>query len=146
MDGLKKRLPNSESGIRFKRRNNRMKTPIIWAGIAIFSAFPLMAQQTGSSPSESSTPDVAAMQQQIGDLQDRIVWLEGKMRMLKNAPPAAAAPAEATSQPSAPRAPVSEMPVAAVTSTGEQIPTLGGAGGSAAKALNPDISVIGDFI
>src|SRR6202022_4795675 len=27
-----------------------------------------------------------------------------------------------------------------------QTPTLGGAGGSAAKALNPDISVIGDFI
>jgi hypothetical protein len=123
-----------------------MKPTIIWAGIAIFSAIPLMAQQTGSSPSQSSAPDVAAMQQQIRDLQDRIISLEGQMRMLKNAPPAAAAPAEATAQPSAPAAPAPEMPVAAVTPTGEQSPTLGGAGGSAAKALNPDISVIGDFI
>src|SRR6266571_8852019 len=110
MDGLKRRLPNSETGIRLQRRNNRMKPPIIWAGIAIFSAFPLLAQQTGSSPSVSSAPDVAAMQQQIRDLQDRIVSLEGQMRMLKNAPLAAAAPAEATSQPSAPTAPAPEIP------------------------------------
>jgi hypothetical protein len=123
-----------------------MKTPIIWAGIAIFSAIPLLAQQTGSAPSQSSAPDVAAMQQQIRDLQDRIISLEGQMRMLKNAPPPAAAPAEATAQPSAPAAPAPEIPVPAVTPTGEQNPTLGGAGGSAAKALNPDISVIGDFI
>jgi hypothetical protein len=123
-----------------------MKTPIIWAGIAIFSAIPILAQQTGSRPSQSSAPDVAAMQQQIRDLQDRIISLEGQMRMLKNAPPAASAPAEATVQPSAPAAPAPEMPVAAVSPTGEQTPTLGGAGGSAAKALNPDISVIGDFI
>jgi hypothetical protein len=123
-----------------------MKSPIIWAGIAIFSAIPILAQQTGSSPSQSSAPDVAAMQQQIRDLQDRIISLEGQMRMLKNAPPAASAPAVATAQPSAPAAPAPEMPVAAVTPTGEQTPTLGGAGGSAAKALNPDISVIGDFI
>jgi hypothetical protein len=122
-----------------------MKTLIIWAGIAIFSTIPLLAQQTGSSPAQSA-PDVAAMQQQIRDLQDRIISLEGQMRMLKNTPPAAAAPAEATAQPSAPAAPAPEMPVAAVTPTGEQTPTLGGAGGSAAKALNPDISVIGDFI
>src|SRR6266853_2906252 len=120
MDGLKKRLPNSETGIRFKRRNNRMKTPIIWAGIAIFSAIPLLAQQAGSSPSQHTQPDVAAMQQQIRDLQDRIISLEGQMRMLKNAPPAAAAPAEAAAQPSVPAAPAPEMPVAAVTPTREQ--------------------------
>jgi hypothetical protein len=145
MDGLKRLLPDSEAGALLQRRNNRMKPTIIWAGIAIFSAIPLLAQQTGNSPSQNSTPDVAAMQQQIRDLQDRIISLEGQMRMLKNAPPTAAAPAEATGQPSAPTAPVAEMPVA-VSPTGEQTPTLGGAGGSAAKALNPDISVIGDFI
>jgi hypothetical protein len=57
-----------------------MKPPIIWAGIGIFSAIPLLAQQTGSSPSQSSAPDVASMQQQIRDLQDRIISLEGQMR------------------------------------------------------------------
>jgi hypothetical protein len=123
-----------------------MKPPVIWAGIAIFSALPLLAQQTGSSPSQSSPPDVAAMQQQIRDLQDRIISLEGQMRMLKNAQPAVAAPAEATVHPSPPAVPAPETPVAVVTPSGEQTPTLGGAGGSAAKALNPDVSVIGDFI
>jgi hypothetical protein len=122
-----------------------MKTSVIWAGIAVFSALPLVAQQAGST-SQSSAPDVAVMQQQIRDLQDRIISLEGQMRMLKSAQPAAGAPAEAVAQPSAPATPAPQMPVSAVTSTAEQTLTLGGAGGSAAKALNPDISVIGDFI
>ncbi len=122
-----------------------MKTPIIWAGIAFLSVIPLFAQQS-SGPSQSGTPDVSAMQQQIRDLQDRIIALEGQMRMLKSAQPALAAPAEAVPPPSATAAPAPEPPVAAVTATREQTPTLGGAGGSAAKALNPDISVIGDFV
>ena len=42
-----------------------MKTLIIWAGIAVFSAMPLVAQQAGST-SQSSAPDMAAMQQAIG--------------------------------------------------------------------------------
>src|SRR5690242_9544474 len=122
-----------------------MKPLIIWAGIAVFSAMPLVAQQAGST-SQSSAPDVAAMQQQIRDLQDRIISLEGQMRILKSAQPAAGAPAEAVAQPSAPATPAQQMPVSAVTPAAEQTLTLGGAGGSAAKALNPDISVIGDFI
>jgi hypothetical protein len=135
-----------ENGILFcSGGNNPMKTSIIWAGIAVFSVMPLLAQQAGST-SQSSAPDVAAMQQQIRDLQDRIISLEGQMRLLKNAQPAAAAPAEATAQAPAAVAPAPQMPVSAVTSTAEQTLTLGGAGGSAAKALNPDISVIGDFI
>ena len=82
-----------------------MKTPIIWVAFAICSAIPLSAQQTGSSTSQSSAPDVAAMQQQIRDLQDRIIALEGQMRMLKSAQPTPAAPAETAAQPSAPAAP-----------------------------------------
>ena len=58
-----------------------MKTPIIWASIAILAVVPLRAQQTGASPSPSSAPDVAAMQQQIRDLQDRLIALEGQVRM-----------------------------------------------------------------
>ena len=52
-----------------------MKTSIIWVGIAIFSAIPVLAQQTGSDTSQNNAPDVAAMQQQIRDLQDRIISL-----------------------------------------------------------------------
>ena len=62
-------------------------------------------------------------------MEDRIIALEGEVRALKSA--AAAAPA------AEPSPPAQEPPLA---------PTrLGGAGGAAAKALNPDISVIGDF-
>jgi hypothetical protein len=117
---------------------------IIWAGITILSAIPLWAQQTGSSPSQDAAPDVAAMQQQIRDLQDRLISLEGQVRMLKSAQPAPPAAPEAAATPTPTPAP--EAPVAAVTTPSEQTPTFGGAGGSAAKALNPDISVIGDFI
>ena len=124
-----------------------MKALIIWAGIAILSTIPLWAQQAGSSPSQNA-PDVAAMQQQIRDLQDRLISLEGQVRMLKSAQPAPAPPPEAAATPSVtpPATPAPEAPVAAVTTPSEQTPTFGGAGGSAAKALNPDISVIGDFI
>jgi len=106
-------------------------------------AAPLCAQQATAAPGNS--PDMSAMEQHIRDLEDRIIALEGQVRVLKSqaapapAPPSAA-PQEAAAAPAgsaapAPAAEVVQSPV-----------TLGGAGGSAAKALNPDISVIGDFI
>ncbi|HMH06398.1 MAG TPA: hypothetical protein VK579_06990 [Terriglobales bacterium] len=121
-----------------------MKTPIVWAATTILCVVPLLAQQSG--PSQSSASDVSALQQQIRDLQDRLISLEGQMRMLQGAQPATAAPAAGAPQPSVPAAPTPQIPAAGVTATGDQTPTLGGAGGSAAKALNPDISVIGDFV
>jgi len=121
-----------------------MKTPIVWAATTILCAVPLLAQQSG--PSQSSASDVSALQQQIRDLQDRLISLEGQMRMLQGAQPATAAPAAGAPQPSVPAVPTPQIPAAGVTATGDQTPTLGGAGGSAAKALNPDISVIGDFV
>jgi hypothetical protein len=121
----------------------RVKTAIVWLGIAIGSALPLQAQQ--NSPAESGTAEVSAIEQQIRDLQDRIILLEGQMRRLQNAQPATAA-VPAAAPPSAATAPAPEIPAAAATRSPDQNLTLGGAGGSAAKALNPDISVIGDFI
>jgi hypothetical protein len=121
-----------------------MKTPVVWAATTILCAVPLLAQQSG--PSQSSASDVSALQQQIRDLQDRLISLEGQMRMLQGAQPATAAPAAGAPQPSVPAVPTPQIPAAGVTATGDQTPTLGGAGGSAAKALNPDISVIGDFV
>lgn len=90
------------------------------------------------------------------ELEERVISLEGQVRMLKAAQAqpaapqptqpeapaeaaAAGAPSQATPQPSAP----AQTQTAILAG---QEPTLGGAGGSAAKALNPDISVIGDFI
>jgi len=100
---------------------------------------------------QPSAGDVAALMQKIQDLEDRVVSLEGQIRQLKaqspaqttTAPPATAANAPAT-QPQA----TTEQGAAGATASGQGTETvrLGGAGGAAAKALNPDISVIGDFI
>ncbi len=81
------------------------------------------------------------MEQRIKDLEDRIITLEGQVRMLKSTPaPAAEQPAAAAVPPQpAPPAPQEAGPAASV------LPVYGG-GSAAAKALNPDISVIGDFI
>jgi len=123
-----------------------MKTKVIWAGIAILFAMPLWAQQAESSPSSNGAPDVAAMQQQIRDLQDRLISLEGQVRMLKSAQQPAPPTSPGAGAATLPATPPPEVPASSVTATSDQNISLGGAGGSAAKALNPDISVIGDFI
>ena len=106
------------------------------------------------NPSASITPQsLDALQQQIRDLQERVIALEGQLRMMKGqtapAPQTAQGTAEAQSRPSAPP-PSTE--VAAQTEGGPvsggpaaQAPSLGGAS-ALAKALNPDISMIGDFL
>jgi len=98
----------------------------------LFVTTSVMAQQT----STSSPSDASALEQKIRDLEDRIIALEGQVRTLKaQAVPAAPAGATETATAAAPAESVAPAPV-----------SLGGAGGSAAKALNPDISMIGDFI
>jgi hypothetical protein len=122
--------------------------------VLLFFAIPLFAQQ--SAPAAPSAND--AMEQKIRDLEDRIVALEGQVRMLKaqgggTGAPAAAPPAQgagATAPPAVATqttSPTSEetQAQAAAPVTQENV-KLGGAGVSAAKALNPDISMIGDFI
>jgi hypothetical protein len=92
----------------------------------LFAVMLVSAAPCQQQPSTGSSSENSALEQHIRDLEDRIVALEGQVRMLKSqgaqAPPAP--------EPGA-------LPAA---------PPLGGAGASAAKALNPDISVIGDFI
>ena len=95
-------------------------------------------------PPPSSTGDQAAMEKRMRDLEDRIVALEGEIRQLRAQGTQPAAPT--TPPAAAPQPQVSaEQGAAGTTSQAETI-RLGGAGGAAAKALNPDISVIGDFI
>src|ERR1700756_5365257 len=113
---------------------------------------PVLAQQSAAPPSGS--PQDSAMEQRMRDLEDRVIALEGQIRMLKAA---AAQPAPAQPTPPQPAeaaaqnqtAPTGAAPAqtqeAAFAAATVQGPNLGGAGGSAAKALNPDISVIGDF-
>ena len=137
-----------------------MKYRILLAMLALSAAASLQAQQAASATTPASGEDNAALLQRIRDMEDRIIMLEGKVRMLQgaavNAAPAPAptpavpasentAQAAAAPQPEAP-APVAAQTQASVTASENPNVTYGGAGGSAAKALNPDISVIGDFI
>src|SRR5690349_5383012 len=117
-----------------------------WAGLAL-------AQEPASQGSGS---DSSAMEQKIRDLEDRIIALEGQVRILKEqaaqggaAPAPSGATAPATAQEAAANQPTT-APTAEVPQTASVTPSsggvIGGAGASAAKVLNPDISVIGDFI
>jgi hypothetical protein len=74
-------------------------------------------------------------------MEDRIRALEAEVQSLKGQQAAAPPPAAAVVAEAPPRAEAAP-PQAAAQNTG----SLGGAGGAASKALNPDIAVIGDFL
>ncbi|HEY1263793.1 MAG TPA: hypothetical protein VGF06_09730 [Terriglobales bacterium] len=117
-----------------------MGRTLFLTGVALLCALPLAAQNDGTGPSSA---DTAVLLQRMKEMEDRIIMLEGKVRMLQaaQAPPAPTPSAAETAQTpaTAPSTPPAEGVSPAPT-------TYGGAGGSAGKALNPDISVIGDFI
>lgn len=114
-----------------------MRSSVLVLIAAVLLVGSLQAQPGGTPAPISDQPDIAALMQKIRDLEDRIVSMEGQIRQLKEQQSASAAPDVAAASVSSAPAPVS---------AGTQPVSLGGAGGSAAKALNPDISVIGDFI
>jgi len=117
-----------------------MKNRILFTCLAFSLTLPVFAQSDPAT--QANTSDSAALEQRIKDLEDRIISLEGQVRILKSAN---AAPTATTTESAAqPVAPAEAQPAEAATA--QPTPTYGGAGGSAAKALNPDISVIGDFI
>jgi hypothetical protein len=129
---------------------------VFWIVIAGMAAF---AQPQNSAPAQTAD-DKSTMEKRLRDLEDRVVMLEGELRQLKAqqgpaqpaqpaAPgqPATTAAAPTTAPSAAPQteATAASQGAAGATSQSESV-RLGGAGGAASKALNPDISVIGDFI
>jgi hypothetical protein len=110
--------------------------------------------QSDPGQAAPAQPDTAVLMQKIRDLEDRVIAMEGQIRQLKTeqAPPTqpatTAVPNAESGTQAAGAVPQSQLPsLGAVVSGAEaQTVVLGGAGGSAAKALNPDISAIGDFI
>ena len=137
-----------------------MKDRMLIAVVTILFSTPLFAQQSSTSAAQASTQDTAALEQRIKDLEERLIALEGQVRMLKSGQaqpaampqpqPAGAQPAETAAQappqiaaPAPTPAPAETQ--AGIATTGGQLPIYGGAS-AASKALNPDISVIGDFI
>ena len=87
--------------------------------------------------------DTTELLNRMRAMEDRIQALEAEVQTLKAQPPgtvAAAAPAAAPALPAVPVEAAAQGPPPGAPLT------LGGAGPAAAKVLNPDISVIGDFL
>jgi len=96
--------------------------------------------QAQSSPSPQAPAEKNDKnEERFRALEERIKTLEEELRAVKTAQAAAPAPTAAPAPAEAAQAPV---PPPAAPSYGQ----IGGAGGAAGKALNPDISVIGDFL
>src|SRR4051794_29209110 len=88
--------------------------------------------------------DTTELLNRMKAMEDRIKALEAEVQSLKGQPPAAAIPAQPV-----PAQPVPAQPEAAAAAAGQIPPAgpgLGGAGAAASKVLNPDISVVGDFV
>jgi hypothetical protein len=124
------------------------KTVIAAAVIAGVLQGPIMwAQQSNPETNAQST---ATLEQHIRELEDRVIALEGKIRSMESAPaqpatPNAPAAAQAPAPATAPATPSPNEAQAGLASAAGQLPVYGGAS-AASKALNPDVSVIGDFI
>jgi hypothetical protein len=111
-------------------------------------ALPAIAQQNPPPAGPSQAQNCCeALQQQIKDLQERIITLEGEVRMLKqqSSQGATAAPVPAPTPVGPQAAPQPSGTQAAGGAAAAGLPTYGGAS-ALAKALNPDISMIGDFL
>ena len=113
-------------------------------GVALLCV-PSWAQQASDANAQNS----AAMEQRIRELEDRVIALEGKIRTMQSAPtsqPQSPQPAPATEAGAqAPTAVPASSPNEAVATSAGQLPVYGGSS-AASKALNPDVSVIGDFV
>lgn len=124
-------------------RGLRRVMPCILIIVCMFSLLEIsgFGQNPGASGPIQPAPDpadIAALMQKIRDLEDRIIVMEGQIKQLNSQ--------QAADQSSANPLPAGTFQPEATGSPATQTVVLGGAGGSAAKALNPDISVIGDFI
>jgi len=125
--------------------------------VVMLSCIPAFGQANAPDANAQST---AALEQRIRELEDRVIALEGKLRTMQSAQsaqpsgPQAAPPApapvvqggaQAPTQSTVPVAPSPNETQAGLAEPTAQLPVYGG-NSAASKALNPDISVIGDFI
>jgi len=121
-----------------------MKKLSVLVCLLLGSVLPGWTQQPGNA--STPAPCCDALEQHMRAMEDRIILLEGQVRLLKEqlaqAQATGAAPGAAASA-AAPAASASQA--IASGEGGAQLPSYGGAS-AAAKALNPDISAIGDFI
>jgi hypothetical protein len=98
------------------------------------------------SPFALFSQDSAELLTRMKAMEERIKSLEAEVQTLKSQQ--AASPVPGTPAPGTPAPAVAQAPPPAPVEQSAPVPqpTLGGVGGGAAKALNPDIAVIGDFL
>jgi hypothetical protein len=121
-----------------------MKYPAF--ALCLLLTVPVIAQQNPPAAAPSQPQNCCeALQQQIKDLQERIITLEGEVRMLKQQSSQGAAAATPAPAPLGPQAAPQPIGTQAAGGAAGGLPTYGGAS-ALAKALNPDISMIGDFL
>jgi hypothetical protein len=122
--------------------------------LMILALLSVAAPAVGQQSAPAGNADTSALEAHIKELEERIIALEGQVRQLKSQPApaspeagqsAAATTAAEPAQAVAPQAAPIPAQAATAEQGGTQLPVYGGASASS-KALNPDISVIGDFI
>ena len=103
------------------------------------------------APLAAVAQDSAELLNRMKAMEDHIKSLETEIQELKGQQAAttaaltAATPAAPASAPAQAQSPVPPAPVEQAAAQQPSV-ALGGAGGAAAKVLNPDIAVIGDFL
>src|SRR5260370_39293092 len=132
-----------------------MKTKIIAAiGVAL-CCVPAWSQQGTNAP-DANAQNSAALEQRIREHEDRVIALEVKLRTMESAQTAQPQPAQpaatvetgtqAPAQTTVPApAPSPNEAQTGLATSGGQLPVYGGSS-AAAKALNPDVCVSGEFI
>ena len=120
-------------------RNGTWSLALILVTVTVFAS-----AQTSPPAQQQSQED------RIKALEERIIALEGQVRTLKVQQPQPAPAATPATPEVTPAVPVSAQAAGTAVGGGAelagQVPAYGGASAAAAKVLNPDISVIGDFL
>jgi hypothetical protein len=127
-----------------------MKICKLALGVTLGFALAAPAQQGNSAPPQTSAPAATSDAAKIKALEDRVAALEGQISALTAAISSSSGPTPApvqqqAAQPAPQASPATQGESVTQAETGQTGPSIGGAAGMA-KALNPDISAIGDFI
>ncbi len=118
-----------------RRRFLRAKRSVAFMGtVVLFSLYSV------NSPAQADQEDLRS---EVKALLERVRVLEAEVETLKAAQTSTAPSAPPATNPVSP--PLQSTPATVATETGPQLPVYGGAS-AAAKALNPDIGIIGNFV
>jgi hypothetical protein len=132
-----------------------MKKTILIVAVGAIALADVSAWGQQTNPPDNGAQS-AVLEQRIRELEDRVIALEGKLRTMESAQSPQAQPTQpsAATEAATQTPPQGTLPAPTPSPTqassglatpSEQLPVYGGSS-AASKALNPDVSVIGDFV